>query len=389
MNFKMILAILISVFICRAEFEWLSTLILVEGPQFDVKTGPDGKIHMITSSYYQLDENGQILLTEDIADDWLCDMCFPPALATGPDSSVHILTRHGGNWDDGHTINYRKRSSDGTWTSPLKITDPVNRNYVVGVTVLDNNRVFCMHSKQNGTNVHADILMYEINGSSKQYLGKTSSADWLRIDADYRLDSYGNRLHLFSGSPWPSGKTYYFSTDVTSTTDVPAALSSSKKEHNDGSGRKCIPNVYAWGSGGTDITYGAEYAVYYNRYLSNGNTLFNSDKKVLDNLGEWHLKSGSSGLGVSDDGQKVLIVGIKSNGEKPGDGTLVYTFSENGGQTFSAQQALLDNFDRPITTSGGEGRIRPKIVWIKERFIVFYDYGTYIGLSIFKDPATE
>ncbi len=397
MNFKMLFAILVSFFVIRADFVWTQRILLIDGPQFDVDKGPDGKIHLISSSYNQIDEDGNVTLTEDhISDDAMGDMRFPPALATGPDSSVHIVTRHGGTWSEyTHIIRYRRRGSNGTWSSALKITDPVDRNYVVGVAVLDNNRVFCMHSRQNGTNVHADIHMYEVVGSSLDYLGKTTSRDWLRIDADYRVDSYGNSLHLFSGSPWPTEdrrKTYYFSTNVTSSTDVPAALSGSKKEHNDGTGRQCLPDVCAWGAGGTDIVYGAENTVYYNRYLSNGNTLFGNDKKVLDNLGDWHLKSGSSAIGVSDDGQKVLVVGIQSDGGTRGNGNLVYTFSEDGGQTFSAKQNVTDNLGESISTLGGEGRLRPRMVWFKERFMVFYHYGSYNGrlaCSIFKEPQTK
>ena len=86
---------------------------VMDGMQFDVEMGQDGRFHIITSSYYELDENGKVLVKDtSVGDERQGSIDFAPAIGVGKDGDVHIVTRHGGSWKSGHQIRYRKRSSN-------------------------------------------------------------------------------------------------------------------------------------------------------------------------------------------------------------------------------------------------------------------------------------
>ena len=69
---------------------------VAEGSQFDAVRGPDDRIHLVSSRYYELDGDLNVLVDEGHGDGAQGALDFPPALAVADDGTAHIITRHGG-----------------------------------------------------------------------------------------------------------------------------------------------------------------------------------------------------------------------------------------------------------------------------------------------------
>lgn len=98
----------------QAEPTWSHLGPVLDGRQFDAVRGPSSSVHVIASEYAELTGAGAVVLTEPQGDGRQGGLDFPPAIAVGPDGAVHIVTRHGGSFADGHDIRYRRRSPAGS-----------------------------------------------------------------------------------------------------------------------------------------------------------------------------------------------------------------------------------------------------------------------------------
>ncbi len=333
---------------------------VVSGEQFDMVPGPTGRLHLITSRYYELDRDGGVLVAEDVGDSQQGGLDFPPAIAVSEDGAVHIVTREGGDYDSGHTIRYRRRRQDGSWDRSYTVGLPQSRNYVVGAAVLGG--AVILSSTQAGDDVWGDVHLWQASESSATQLGSISGI-W-RADCGTRMRSTGDRLFLASGVPDPDGRVYLMSAG--SGGDLVGTLQASLSTHSSGSGRKGFADLYLDDGGRAHLSYGAFEQVYYARYGAGG-SLQTGDALVASDLGEWHLSAGLSALAASDDGQTVVAVVLRSDGsQSAGDSDLLWTMSSDGGASWSALQ------DLGVNTSGGEGRMTPRMAWLDHRFLLVY-----------------
>jgi hypothetical protein len=86
---------------------------------------------------------------------------------------------------------------------------------------------------------------------------------------------------------------------------------------------------------------------------------------------------GISSIGVSDDGQFILVIGLKANGNKEAkQSQIVITYSTDGGESWSEQA------DTGFITDGGEGRMRPRVLDYGEKFVLIYFDDGERGLSL-------
>ena len=107
--------------------------------------------------------------------------------------------------------------------------------------------------------------------------------------------------------------------------------------------------------------------MYYNRYSANGEKVLEEDQAILGDLGTWHLRFGIASVAVSDDGKKILALGLKTDGDKEAkDSRIVLTYSLDGGESWSEQ------IETGQITHGGEGRMRPRLLSYRDKFVILY-----------------
>jgi len=334
---------------------------VVSGEQFDMLPGPSGRLHIITSRYYELGRDGSVLVTEDVGDGQQGGLDFPPAIAVSADGAVHIVTREGGDYESGHTIRYRRRTPGGSWDRDFTVGAPARRNYVVGAALLGDAAI--LTTTEAGDDVWGDVVLWQAGESSATQLGRLSGI-W-RADCGTRLRSTGDRLFLASGVPDPDGRAYLSSSGTGS--GLVSQLQASARSHSGGEGRRGFPDLYLDGGGRAHMSYGALEQAFYTRYDSGGDPALSSDALVASGLGEWHLSAGLSAIAASDDGQDVLVVALRSDGSQAAeDSDLLWTLSTDGGASWSAAE------DLGADTSGGEGRMTPRIAWLDGRFLMLY-----------------
>jgi len=345
----------------------------VEGDQIDAVRGPNDTIHVVSTRYYQVDVNGNVVVDEAVGDEQQCSLCFPPAIAAGDDGTVHLVTRHGGAMTTGYDIRYRRRSSGGTWDQDYLFGSRVTRNYVVGVAWGGNGQVF-MSSSEAGSDVWGDHHIWQAGSGSATLLGDVGGI-W-RADCDGRLRGIAGRVFMVSGKPDGGGNAAYFlhgSPGAGLATDLGANV----QTHTALSYRTGFADLYVDGTGVVHFSYGAQSTVYYNKYTSAGAKVFASDTQVFDGLGVWHLESGLSAVAASDDGNTVVAVALRSDGsQQASDSDLLWAHSTDGGATWSTPA------DTGHNTDGGEGRRRPRLVAIGSKFFLFYKDNATSGISL-------
>ena len=345
---------------------------VAEGEQIDAVRGPGNRIHLVSSRYYQLNQQGKVLVDEAVGDGQQSSMHFPPAIAVGDDGSVHLVTRHGGSMTDGFDIRYRRRNAGGRWDRDYPVGSRVKRNYVVGAARAGASSVYLITS-QAGSNVWGDLHLWQAGPTSASKLGSFGGI-W-RSDCDARIRASGSRLFLATGKSDPGG-TGTFVLHGKAGPQLVSQLRSSKKEHK-GRGRTAFPDIYVDRKGAVHLTYGAAQAVLYNRYSSAGKRLLAKDKEIFKGLGEWHISAGLSAVAASDDGQTVVAVSLRSDGSQQArDSDLLWTISKDGGASFSAAADLKRN------TDGGEGRRRPRLVAIGNTFYLLFTDRSVRGISL-------
>ena len=341
--------------------EWTQHGAVAEGTQFDAVKGPDGRVHLISSRYYALASDGTVLGDEDPGDGHHGDLDFPPAIAVGADGAVHVVTRHDGDFEGGNDIRYRRRNAGGSWDLDYLIGSRERRNYVVGVTTVGS-RVIAAYTSA-GDNVWGDIRLWEAGEDSASALGNLSGI-W-RADTGIRLRTSGDRLFLASGVCDPDGRAYLLHGDAGG--DLVGTLAANTWEHHEGSGRRGFVDLFVDAGGQAHLTYGAEQTVHYNRYDPAGDRVFATDVQIGSGLGEWHMSIGLSAVGASDDGQTVVAVMLLSDGSQSASNSdLLWTYSLDGGASWT------DPTDLGVNTSGGEGRLLPRIVAVGGDFLLFY-----------------
>ncbi len=344
-----------------AAFEWTPQGTIADGGQFDAVRGPQDHIHLISSQYYQLDREGAVLLSENVGDGHSGDLDFPPAVAVGADGGVHVVTRHDGDYEGGNDIRYRRRDPGGSWDRDYYVGSRERRNYVVSVATVDG-PVYVSYTVA-GDNVWGDVRLWEAGASSATEIGDIGGI-W-RGDNGTRMRANHERVFLVSGVPDPGGTAYLLHAQPGG--DFVGELVANTHGHTAGSDRRGFSDVVIDGTGHAHFTYGAYHTVHYNRYDEHGQQVYGSDIQIADGLGDWHMSSGLSAVGASDDGLTVVAVMLQANGsQQASDSDLLTTHSLDGGATWSSP------VDTGLNTDGGEGRLLPRIVGVGNHFCLFY-----------------
>ncbi|MBI5546923.1 MAG: putative metal-binding motif-containing protein [Deltaproteobacteria bacterium] len=347
-----------------AAQQWTFQNRIGEGTQLDAVRGPNERIHLVAAKYYQIDLNGQVVVSEPQGDGQQNSMLFPPAIAAGDDGSVHLITRHAGSPNEGYELRYRRRSPSGSWDLDYVIGSPEKRNYVVGAAWATPGQVHLM-STVGGTDVWGDVRVWSENGGSVANLGSLTGI-W-RSDADARMRARDGRVYLVSGKCDPANLGAAYLSWGDGGAGLHGGLAANMKKHQAGTGRRGAPDLYLDRVGNAHFTYGAAEEVYYNQYDSGGNRKLASDVRIFDALGNWKLLFGLSAVASSDDGQSVVAVGLRTDGSDAASTTnILWTYSTNGGQTWSAPQ------DTGRITTAGEGRCRPRLVAFGRKFFMFF-----------------
>ena len=351
--------------------EWTFHGSVAQGAQIDAVRGPDDRVHLISGRYYQFDTDGTAVVDEDRGDERQGSMDFPPAVAVGDDGSVHLVTRHGGDWTSGHDIRYRRRNTSGSWDRDYVFGARHKRNYVVAAAAASGN-AYMLYS-EGGDDVWGDLHLFEAGDSSASDLGRISGV-W-RADADARMRGDAGMVFLVSGKCDPNGAAYFMHAGAGA--NLRANLEASLQVHSSGSERKGFPDLYVDGTGEVHFTYGARHTVWYNRYNSSGQKAFGSDIQIFDGLGDWHMSIGLSAVAASDDGQTVVAVALLSDGSQAAsDSDILWSCSTDAGANWNQAEDLGKN------TTGGEGRCRPRLVAVGNKFFLFFVDNAASGISL-------
>lgn len=351
---------------------WDFNFSVLEGIQFAADAGPNNRIHLIGSEYCQIDLDGKKVLSEAVSDEGQKYMSFPPAISVSKDSSVHVVTRHGEGYSD-LTLRYRYRNPDGLWTRDYVFGSKTKRNYVVGVAASEVGGVTLMHTV-GGENVWGEISLFEGLEYRAKELGSIKGI-W-RSDNDSRIRSFGDTVYLIAGRNDPDGTASY-SWGASGSTLV-GDINANMKTHRGGEGRRGFPDLAIDEAGVSHLCYGAFETVMYNQYTKDGEKVFEEDIEIFSDLGQWHLSTGLSDIEVSADGRYVMVVALKTNGtsEKAWNSKILYTYSEDGGRTWKSQGFT------GVKTHGGEGRARPVLCSVDNRFLLLYNDIVHGGISV-------
>jgi len=377
-----------------AAEDWTFLGAVTGGTQFDVVTGPDETIHLVSDHYVQLDASGAILLSESVGDPEQSPLFHAPALAVDPDGTVHLVVRAGGGFDAGYTLQYRTRSPAGVWTDGVDFDTPIQWNWQVGVASAGDGAAYLM-STRKGDNVWADLRLFEANGSSVSHLGDISG--WYRVDNSALLRGRNGVIALAAGdNSQPTRLSLGLPGD-----SLFAALSSGAQHAAGTGGDHGLPCVYFDDANGVHLSYGSGFTnhdqfpsecpscvdgeVHYNRYAVDGTAVFAADRTVMTGLDTWHLSIGMSAVAATDDGDEVVMVALQTHDEKEASAsTLTSSFSIDAGATWSPQ------LDTGRSINGGEGRLRPRMVALgKTVYLLYADNAQpgQVSLAMMQFPA--
>ncbi len=287
------------------------------GYQMNAEVGPDFKLHIISAGdvsfygsvrgYYQYDENGVTVLRDNNNGDGDASyQDFNPGIGITPDGNTHLLTRDTSGLDDikiGRKIRYRMVSQNNVWSRNYVIAQPKQGNTNVGVAAADNDHVYLATAEGE------DVRFYQAGESSATDLGTLT-----------KVDALGNRM-VFKGK---NGKVFFASGDnsqinfswANAGNNLLTDLNANKTTITDGDGSKGMPDLYVNSQGVAHLCYGAENAIYFNKF--DKNTLvkvFPTSVKIFDfsdgagNL--WSKKYGFGWLAASDDGKIIFAIGAR------------------------------------------------------------------------------
>lgn len=344
--------------------------------QFDAAIDSNGVIHLIADQYYQFDLAGRQLTAEAQAQDLQgFSLSYPPAISLDPQGNAHMLIRGQGSFDGGFDIRYHLRKADGTWPSSrhnYPLGNIEKRNYVVGLAALSEDEVYA-HTSAGGQNIWGNLRFWAPGENPAQLLGNWSGI-W-RADLDTRMRAYNGKVYFASANAYTSNAVYF--SMASGGPNLFSDLQRNVHSHQRGTDKKGNPDFSIDQSGAAHLVYGAEQEVYYNQYLANGNKVYPVDQRILNGLGSWLLKFGISAIGASADGSKILVAGLKTNGDKEANhAKIVLTYSLDSGKTWS------DMMETGQTTHGGEGRMRPRVLAYRNKFAILYFDSRNIGISM-------
>ena len=345
----------------------LSIEMLSTGRNFDVAVAND-RIYLIADHYYEYNLAGtKIAENTLVVDSAQGTFDFGPALSVGPGGKVHVITRNSGSGTSGFTLNYSTKPTDGNWTVTNKqVGIPLPRNYVVDVVALDAGKAVCAHSAQTTSDVYGSVFFYTLDGATVSQHGDLGRNDLYRIDSDFRMERYLDKLHLVTGKPDTDGVVYYM--DATIGASLPTDLANGPLSLTGGSGRRGQPDLAVGASGDVLLAYGASETVLFNRFAPNGSAVV-EEMPLFNELGRWHLDLGLSAIASSPGADTLLVVGLKTDGSKEASNSaLYYTFSLDGGQHW-VYPVEISGF----RTNAGEGRMRPRVKYYRGRFYLFFN----------------
>ena len=153
---------------------------VASGAQIDAVRGPGGRVHLISDRYFEFDCDGAVVVDEGVGDGHQGGLDFPPALAVGDDGTVHIVTRHDGDWNGGEDIRYRRRNASGGWDRDYIFGGRVKRNYVVGAAWAGPDAVY-LSSSRGGSDVWGDLRIWSAGVMPTAVCGApTGACSWSR-----------------------------------------------------------------------------------------------------------------------------------------------------------------------------------------------------------------
>jgi len=360
----------------EANFSYHDTIIRAWQLQFDAAIDSKGVIHLIADQYYQFNLAGRQLTTESQAQDLQgFSLAFPPAISLDPEGNAHMLVRGPGSFDAGFDISYRVRKANGSWLDSTRNYQPSSteaRNYVVGLAALSADEVYA-HTSAVGSNIWGDLRFWELGEQSALSTGKWSGV-W-RADLDTRMRTHNGKVYFATANGFTSDDVF-FSIAYGGPNLLPD-LKRNVHRHHAGSSKKGNPDISIDQSGNAHLVYGAYQEVYYNQYRANGQKVYSTDQRILGSLGTWWLNFGISAVGASADGSKILVAGLKTNGHKEASHSkIVLTYSADRGKTWSEQ------IETGQLTHGGEGRMRPRVLAYRDKFVILYFDSRNIGISM-------
>ncbi len=356
------------------------------GRQFAASADEDS-IHIISERYLQIDADGAVVVDEaEVGDGRQGPLDMYPAIALGPDGSIHIVTRHGGDFDAGHEIRYTRRDPNGGWASPIVVGQPVARNYAVGVAAPSGGRVLVGHGRLIA-DVACAIDLYAIEGNAALALGSTPQT-WLRADADLRLASTANAVVLASGTPGPGGSDpTHFAFAADGDGDVLAQWQASHVGHLGGGPRRGGPSLFVDAAGNIHLGYGADGSHHYALHGSDG-TAIGGDVQTMNGLGTYHLGYGNGAVVASPDGMRVAAVALANADGDSESAAAEISWSESmdAGATFGPAQPT------GFVTDGGDGRMRPRLLEVGGTLVLLYRDNAQGGIVLatsawFEDEA--
>lgn len=363
--------------------EWTPQGLVSPGRQFAAEVDTDDRIHIIAERYSQIDVDANVLTDEaDVGDASQGPLDMYPAIAIGPDGTVHVVTRNGGSFAGGNDLRYASRPAAGGWSAAVSVGTPVARNYVVGVAAPSGGRVLVTHGRQV-QDVGAAIDVYEISGGVATLLGSTPTG-WLRTDADYRLATIDNAVVLASGAPGPGatdGVRFALAADANA--DITAQWEGTNTVLAAGAPRRGGPSLYVAEDGGIHVGYGALETHHHTRFDITG--VASSEAQTMSGLGTWHLSYGNGAVVASPDGMRIVAVALENlDGDATSaDANILFSESIDAGATFSAPQPT------GLVTDGGEGRMRVRLFELGGTLALLYRDNAVNGIALATSPWFE
>jgi hypothetical protein len=349
---------------------------IANGWQFDAAIDQQGIIHLISDQYYQFDLAGKQLAAESQAQDMQqFGLAFPPALSLDPMGNAHMLVRGPGSALEGLEIRYRVRNTDGSWQQDKRnylLGSPQKLNYVLSLAAVSDEQVVATYGAA-GDNVWGKVRFWDLGDLEAASIGDWS--DIWRADLNTRMRTQDGTIY-FASANWFYSSDIYFSM-APAGPELFDGLLKNVTSHQAGGGSRGGPDMDIDKKGAAHLIYGAHQEVYYNQYSADGQKLYPLDQRILTELGTWHLSFGIASVGVSEDGKTILVLGLKSDGNKVAhNAKLVLTYSLDSGKTWSEQ------IETGRYSHGGEGRMRPRLYRYDGKFYIIYFDATLQGISL-------
>ncbi len=356
--------------------DWESRGVVAAGLQF-AAAADDDSVHIIAQSYVQIDATAAVLRNEaEVSDERQTPLDMYPAIGVGGDGAIHVVTRHGGNFEVGHEIRYTRRAPATGWEPPIVVGQPVPRNYVVGVALPSGGRILVGHGNLVDDSF-SRVELYAIEGAAAVPLGVTPQG-WLRPDGDIRMASVGNAVLLATSTPGPgAADPTHFAYAANADGDVIAQWQANHVGHVGGAPRRGGPSLYVDDGGNIHLGYGGSASHHYARYTAAGMAA-GADVQTHDDLGTYHLGYGNGAVVASPDGLRVAAVALQNsdNDEESADAELVVVESLDGGTTFGAAQPT------GFIADGGDGRMRPRLLEVGGTLMLLYRDDAAGGIAL-------